>query len=294
MNNQLIKILTLSFLFLFHHTLDAATIKQVKNGKALLVLDGETLNVGDQLFGVNSFNKKTSLMQVTTIKGNQAVAKILKGSAQPNDKTELRTATGSEASVPRPAAKTTYFRQDMIKVALNLKVTQDSITSKQQDSLNNLENVSMTGTNFGVVGTLDYPLYPWLSLRAYTGYEMYKVVGTAQFFSCGDKSTKNCNVEINYFSLGGLVRFNYTLTSLQLWAGIGGSLRQPLTKETTALKKENIAIANTALVALGADYHLSNKYYIPASVEYHYSFNTSDSVPTISQLALLVGFGILF
>ncbi len=275
---------------------EAATVKQVKGKSVLLQLDGEQLKVGDQLFGVNSESKKTSIIQITKIQKDKALGRILKGKPTVNDTTELRTAgaaasTGSKSAAQPPAR---FIRQDMIKVGLNFKMTSDTIVSEQEDSFFIKEEVSMSGTNMGVVATLDYPLYPWLTLRGYGGYEMYKVTGTALRLSCATKSSTDCNVDINYLSLGGVLRFNYMLSSFQLWAGLGASIRHPISKKSTALKEENIALANSALVAFGADYHLSNKYFIPASVEYHYSFNTSESVPKIDQLALLIGFGMMF
>lgn len=279
----------------------AGTIKQVKNNKALLSLDGEPAKVGDQIYSLNDENKKVGLLEITTVKGDQAVAKIVKGVAEANQRTVAKptsmTPAASGSSKKLSPTKPSFFRHDRIKMAVNLKVTMDSIASKQEDNTSPFplqEEVTMSGTNFGINASLDYPMNSWLSLRGYAGYEILKAAGTAQNLSCDAKSSRDCNVNINYASFGALARLNYTMTNTQLWAGAGAGFKQPLSKSSTALKEDNIALANTALVALGIDYHLSNKYFIPASFEYHYSFNTSDTVPKISQMALLVGFGILF
>lgn len=304
--NKLVKILILSFsLFIFFQKPAlAGTIKQVKNSKVLLSLDGDTAAVGDQLYGVNSANKKTSILEITNVKNGQAVAKILKGTAQPNDRTEAKAgATAATTNANAETASTTaksspsFIRHDMRKIAVNLKYINDSISSKQEDNTlptARTEEVTMKGTNFGVNVSLDYPVKPWLYLRGYAGYETLVVKGAAGILGCDNRSSTDCNVNINYAALGAMVRLNYAFSSLEVWAGLGGGFKQPLTKKSTALKEDNIALANTAIVALGADYHLNNSYYIPASFEYHYSFNTSDTVPKINNMGFEIGFGFLF
>ena len=93
---------------------------------------------------------------------------------------------------------------------------------------------------------------------------------------------------------GGIARYNYNLSKAQLWAGLGATLKQPLVKKSTALNTDNIQMANSILLAGGVDYHINNLYFVPASLEYHKSFNESDTVPKIQEIGLSVGFGKLF
>lgn len=273
----------------------AGTIKQIKNNKVLISLDGKPAKVGDQIYGVDASNKKTSILEITMVKGDQAIAKVVKGTPQPQDKTEPKVAAVFTSALGRPTPPPS-LRQDAIKIAVNLKYIIDSIASKQEDSspIPVSEDVTMKGSNFGVNASVDYPMWSWLFLRGYGGYEMLKVTGTSTNLVCDGKSSRDCNVNINYLSAGALARFNYAMTSMDIWAGAGVGFKQPISKKSTALKEENIAMANTAIVALGLDYHLNNKYFVPASFEYHKSFNESNTVPMISSMGFQVGFGLLF
>lgn len=299
MNIHCLKKVFFAVLFLFNVTAFAVpTIEQVKNDKVLISLDGTFTQVGDEFFGINAEKKKTSILEITTIKNDRAVAKVIKGTPQPKDTIEIKMKVGLAAkNQPKtPQKKPTFIRHDLKKMAINLKISTDTISTKQQDASNQpqQETVDMKGNNFGINVSLDLPWQDWFDVRGYVGYEMLKVTATAKFLSCDGKTSTDCNASINYLAFGGIGRFKYIKNNIVFWGGLGLGFKQPIGKKSTALTEQNIALANTAIFALGLDYHVNNQYFIPLSFEYHKSFNESDTVPTIGHSGILFGFGYLF
>ncbi len=294
--NRIFKLI--AFLSLFNLLLQsislAGTIQKIKNGKVLISLDGTNAQIGDQFYGLSSANKKTALIEITTVKGDKAIARIIKGKPEANDTILIK---GSPVEAQSPESKSTFIRHDMKKIALNLKLSSDVISTLQQDTnapTPNKETVEMKGTNFGINGMMNIPLGKFLSVEGFVGYELLKVTGTALRNVCDGKTSQTCTADISYLTLGALARYNYASGSMNYWAGAGFGLKQPISKSSTALTLDNISLANSVIVAFGLDYHLSNSQFIPISFEYHKSFNESDTVPVISHIAVLAGYGFLY
>ena len=298
----------LSFFLIANSVVQAGIIQQVKNDKVLMTLDDAQVQIGDQFYGINSDKKKTSVLEITTIKNLKAVAKIIKGTAQVNDTTEkkpistiLKSGNSTTPTVPATqknasVSKNNFIRYDRSKFAVNLLMSADKISTKQTDTqpLPQSEDVDLTGNNFGIAASIDVQIIDWVDLRAFAGYEILKVKATSQFLSCAGKSSTDCNADINYLSFGGIIRFKYIKDNFEYWGGLGASIKQPLTKKSTALKEPDIARANTLIGAIGLDYYINNNYFVPVSFEYHKSFNESETVPVISHNVVTLGFGFMF
>ncbi len=286
----------------FSSNIFAGSIQQIKNGKVLIALEGTPAQVGEQFFALNENNKKTAILEITAVKGDRAVAKITKGTTKTADTILSKgvgpsTSTKSAAPVEKIASESTFIRHDLKKLAVNIKASTDMISTLQQDSTNptpQKETVDMKGSNIGVNVTMGIPLSKTLSIQGFAGYEMLKVAGTALRNVCDGKTTTDCNADISYLTVGALARLTYASNNLEYWAGAGIGFKQPISKKSTALTLDNISLANTAIVALGLDYHLSNTKFIPVSFEYHKSFNESETVPVISHMGVQIGFGILY
>ncbi len=276
----------------------SGTITQVKNNKVLIDFNNEAVNVGDQFFILNAENKKLAIVQITIAKNKKAIADILKGTALVGNTTALRTQNKNpQAEFTPKKNEATFIRHDLIQVALHLKYMMNTISTKQESGPPSLlvpETVTMTGNNIGLGASLDYPLFDFMKANGMISYEMLDVSGTAQGLSCDQKSSTNCTAKISYLSLSGLAKFDIVKSQLNIWAGVGGAFKIPLSKKSTALSEDNIQMAQTAIAAVGADYHLNNRAYLPISAEYHYSFNQSDTVPAINQINLIVGYGLKF
>lgn len=281
----------------------AGTVTQVKNNKVMLEFDGETVNVGDQFFILNSDGKKVAIVEITAAKNKKALANVLKGKAVVDGSTQAKDSSGSGGggssggSSSATSGSSKFIRNDMTQIAFHLKMMMNSISAKQQDStlpFPNKETVGMQGTNFGFGASVDYKLMSWLKFHGLLSYEMLDVAGTAKFNSCDGKSSTNCNASISYFGFEGLARYDITKSTFNLWTGVGASTKFPLSKKSTAINTDALKQSDSVVFAFGSDYHLNNKSFIPATFEYHYSLNTSEEVPTIDHMSFMVGYGFKF
>ncbi len=274
----------------------SGTITQVKNNKVLVDFEDETVQIGDQFFILSSDKKKVAIIQIKISKNNKAIADVIKGTAVVGGTTLLREG-GSVQNKPVPESETAFLRQDLMQMGFVFKIMSNSLSAKVQDSASpfpNQETVNMAGTNFGLGVTLDYPVLDWLRAHGLVSYEQYDVSASSQFLSCDGKISTDCNAKISYLGLQGLARYDITHTKMNWWVGLGGTIKFPLSKKSTALNVEGLKDSDSYTLGGGLDYHLNNKAFIPVSFEYHVSLNQSEEVPTIKQISLLVGYGLKF
>lgn len=278
----------------------AGTVTQVKNEKVLIDFAGETPNVGEKYFLLEN-TKKVGIVELIQVKNQKAIGKLTKGKSAVG----FQTALGAKAKQPTtesdPAQVTedvnSFLRFDRMKYSVQMKLFLNKISTKQRDNAQPFpheETVTMNGTNFGVFGTLELPLFDPLQALGFAGIEMLDVVGSAQYNSCDSKSSTNCDMKITYITVGGIARYDFKKSKINPWAGIGISLKYPVIKKSTALDEDSLQFANTVIFTGGLDYHLNNKNFVPVALEYHYSTNTSETVPVIDQWALTAGYGFKF
>jgi hypothetical protein len=271
----------------------AGTVTQVKGGRVVVDFSGESVNVGDQFYILTSENKKIAVIKLAVVKNGKAVGDIIKGKALVGATTMSRNSAGASAGSAAQTSDLVKVRQDQMKMGVHFKYMMNTISAKQQDGevTPNQETVSMKGSNFGVAGSIDYPLFDWIKAYGMVSYEILDIGGTGQFLSCDGKSSTDCNVKVNYLGFQGLARYDILKTKYNVWAGLGLEIRIPMTKKSTALNTDGLKQSDSFVAAVGMDYHINNKFYVPIGFEYHYSMNTSNEVPVIDQMNLLIGYG---
>lgn len=285
--------LTLSF------SAQAAKVIQAKNGKVLIDLEGETASANQNAVLVNAENKRVAIVLISQVKNGKAIATVTKGQSQGNEKaTLIAPKAGGETSAPADTAPTggnQVYRTNSKKMSVLLSLMSNSMTTKQSDGAQPTpvtEDVAMKGSTFGVTGAIDWPVTPAIVLRGTLGYEPFKASGTAATNKCDNLNSTNCTADITYLSTGGYARYDFTKSRTQFWAGLGGSLKFPVSKSTTALKQEDIKMTITYGLAAGMDFFLSNKTFIPVSVEQQF-FLKSDTV-SAAIMMIRVGYGQAF
>ncbi len=285
-----ISVLFILMSFLINSYAEAASLMQIKNQKTLIDLEGHDASV-DEVYDVVGAAGKSGQVKIVQVKNGKAIGQIISGSVAVGQK--LRTNLNVQ-SVPRTARKKDIvIRHDLMQFSILGKLMMNTITTKQADNnaLPRTETVTMNGTNIGVTAALDYPLSSQYTFRGQFGLEPVVVKGTAQYQSCNGRTSTDCNVSINYLAGAGYLRYDFIKSQNTLWGAIGGTVKFPMSKSSTALVSGDINMANTLGLMFGYDYNFDNKTYIPATFEYHYSFNTSESVPAINQIALQLGYG---
>jgi hypothetical protein len=291
-------------LFFISNMAFAARVLQHKNGKILIDLEGEEASVDQKMLLINSAGKKVAIATITQIKGSRAIALINKGKSDGSETVRLAGAKATSAKssdsedTPSPmtedssSSSSDVYRLNGTKFSAVLTLAANSMSTKQTDGSNptpNTEDVALKGSSLGFTGILDYPAAPWLVLRGTLGYEPFTVSGTSQFLSCDGLTSTECNADITYLSAGGYARFDLTRSRATAWLALGFTLKQPLSKKTTALLADDIKTTTTYALATGIDFFVSNKNFIPISAEYQL-FQSSETV-TANIILLRAGYG---
>lgn len=299
----------IALIFLFSSSVFAGTVMQVKNNRALIRLDGDRVNVGQRVVVVDASGTETAVLTIRAVKDGRAIGQVIRGSAVAGQKTQASTSSsaspvkksgGSSSSQAQRSSRSTPTKPSSKKIRASDKrlfvqgrMLMNSISAKQKnaDSPPMEETVDMSGSNFGVSLGMDFPLSDAFAIRASGGYEMLNVSGDLNILGCKGQTSSLCDVSINYLTVSAALKAQKIYSDMILWGGVGATIKQPISKASTALNEDNIQMANSIFGTFGLDYFLSSTNFIPAALEYHHSLNTSDTVPKINQIAVSVGYG---
>lgn len=294
-----INFLTLLMLFAASNA-NAIQILKTKENKVLIDLEGETASTDQFLYMLNEAGKKIGLAKIIQIKGERAIAVVTKGTARGTSSAALlEMKKEDDDSEKSPSKKTRseqpIYRPNAWKISSVLSYSMNNMKTKRSDGTlptPNQEDVMLTGSSFGVAGILDYPFNKSFILRGTVGYEPYVGSGTAQFLSCGSLNTTSCDVNIQYLSAGGYVRYNLTNPANQFWMGLGVTGKYPIGKSSSALKTDDIQATMTYAIGFGMDYYLDASRFLPFSLDYQIFLN-SDTV-SANLIMLRGGYGWVF
>jgi hypothetical protein len=247
----------------------AAQITKIKGRNVLIDLKGDSASVGDSFYAVEADGKRKGLIEVSKVKGDKAIGKIVKGKPATGMRLEIKPAGLTKRGVGDGNGHTTdskamkgraYFGGLFGYARDTMSVNVNSFNTNQF-----LENVSLSGSGFSGKGLFDYELFKQIWFRGEIGGEMFNASGKAR---CGTNNTQTCDVKIVYLSFDFLGRYVFSEGAFRPWVGGGVSLLFPASKSTTALDESSIGTTSVFTVAGGADLFLSPTMYIPLQVEY--------------------------
>lgn len=138
-----------------------------------------------------------------------------------------------------------------------------------RDALNNVSraNASMSGMGFGAGGFYDVPFGDSLAGRIWAGIEQFNVSGDISTAACNGSTT--CDAKINYLSVYGLGKWYFMQGQYRSWVGGGAGFLLAVSKSATALNESQISTNQVLTAALGLDWQMSRKNYVPISIEYN-------------------------
>lgn len=283
----------------------AATISQVKGSRALINLEGADTAAGDEYFALNARHKKVAVLRIRQVKDGKAIAEVIKGKpeagfslqakASGNAESKEKPATNSPSSATEEESSSgsnrdvSYSRTLKPSYGILGEYLMNSMQVSLKDALNRRDTVSMSGSSFGVGGFYEYILTRDISLRLLGALEQFNVAGSTTITGCDSKTSTNCDTKIIYASAYGLGKYYFLQNKLRFWAGAGGGFLMAVSKSSTALDEGAISSNQVLTLALGGDWQLSRKSYIPFSLEYNY-FPPSDTVKA-TNIALKFGYG---
>lgn len=263
-------------LILFFVSFQAQAIKvtAVKNGKALLDLEGESVKTNERYLAISEEGKKKGLLTIHQVKGNKAIAVIDKGSAQVGYVLE-----------PYEARSAHHRSRDKASWGLMGGYSMNSMDVKPTGG-----SVSLAGSSFELTGFYSMVLDKNISAKFSGGYKTLVANGTASSALCGNGTSTNCDVNISYLGIDALLRYTvWQNKTFDVWGGAGLGFLFALSKSSNVLDTSKITTNQTIEVALGADYNLNAQNYIP--FQFTYALFPNNSTSSANQMIFSVGYG---
>ncbi|MGZ3775490.1 MAG: hypothetical protein ACXVCY_12520 [Pseudobdellovibrionaceae bacterium] len=252
----------------------AASVTAAKGNQVLINLDGDSMIEGDEFYLLNpATGKRAAIIRVKQIKGQKALAELLKGKADIGFTLQAKgsSAISKDVSASSPAEgaveslhvlKSSYgFTGGYLMNSMSADVSyKDGFGVTQKSS------VSMSGSGFSVGGFYDYAFSSDLVARGAANIEQFNVSGTASAAGCS--SSTNCDAKINYLSLYALGKWYLLQGGYRLWMGGGAGYLLALSKSSTALNESQISTNQVFTASIGMDIQRGRKNYIPVNIEY--------------------------
>lgn len=279
----------------------AASVSVVKGQRVMIETEGEDVFEGDEFFLINpETQKKAAIISVRQVKGQRAIADILKGKAaigytlQAKAPSSFTTPPPSSASAAdRPAQAETqknnldvgYLRQLKDSYGITggyLMNTMSADVTYRVLSVTQKTTANMAGTGFGVTGFYDRVLADNFTGHAVAGLEQFNVAGDIETTGCNN--TTSCNAKITYLSAYALGKWYPMQGKYRPWVGGGVGFLLALTKSSTALNESQISSNQVFTIGGGVDIQMSRKNYIPVSIEY----NLFPSSSTVKASMILI------
>ncbi|MDG0816057.1 hypothetical protein [Bdellovibrio svalbardensis] len=261
-------------LFSFHA--QAAKITVVKNGKALIDLEGDSVAVGDQFMALNEQGKRKALLTVKQVKGNKAVATIDKG--KPSEGFALEAYEGHAGGAHRS--------KDKAAGGLSVGYAMNNMTVKPANG-----SVSLTGTSFNLLGFYQMQLDKNISVKFLGGYQTLVAKGTADSAICN--GTTDCSVDLSYLGVNALIRYSFHKSKTwDIWGGGGLGFLFAIGKSSNVLDTSKVTTNQTIIGSLGADYSLSKDNFIP--FQFDYAMFPNNSTSSANQMIFSAGYGWAF
>lgn len=281
---------TVATLLVLTDPAEAARVARVKGKQVIVQLEpSDKIASGDRLFAVVN-GKRRAIIQITRVKGNRALGRVIKGRATVNATIEARSGEKkSQAASPssRPAdtgsSSGSFF--DGLTYGLLAGMSLDSQTVKWTPAGSAAsESISMSGTGFSLKGFGDIPIADAFGIIARLGLEQFNVQGTT---TLGEKTT-----EITYATADLLARYRLMEGSFVPYVMGGLGLHFPLAKASGTLEVSRISATTVFFAGGGVNYDLSETMHVTAVAEYGL-FPPSNDVTT-NFIAIRGGVGFKF
>lgn len=282
---RLIPTISLGLTLLATFELRAQEVVQVKSGKALLNLSGAPASAGTEFFSINAEGKRKAILRIRQVKGDRAIADVVKGTAEPGHTLQMRGGGGSSAPArtqevtTAPAAEPKEERRQrprgflgrMLKrgtgvgILGGLAQNSMSLTAKKSGVS---EDLSLAGNSFNLMGFYDYDLSKSFTVRARAGLETFSAKGTAKNAVVCSNST-SCDVGFNYLSGEAAAHFNFMQGKTRAWAGAGFAFMFVMTKSSSISNLDTSNATNNMMyLSTGADFDMGRGAFVPVSFDY--------------------------
>lgn len=159
----------------------------------------------------------------------------------------------------------------------------------------NGSTVNMKGSSFPIGGYFDGRINGKYGYQVTFANEPYMVEGNTDVASCGNSATHNCDININYFSLGPSVVYNIFQNDKAKGRAYGGmTFLFPQTKTSNVLDIGSQGIGYNIKIGASLDLSISETYYVPLDLGLNYFPNFFPNKNDYSTFGttIHVGFGV--
>lgn len=282
-----ILLLTL-FLITPLHKAIAAEIGKFSKKQAIVHLNGDSVEIDQTYFVIDpSSLKKKAKIKIDKIVGDKAKATILKGKVEEGYQLVLQNSKESNQNSEASESHQSLSSKELVNSwgvlgsyimnSMNAKRTSGGATATS----------SMTGSTFGLDVFYNFVFASNLSLKFTGSYEQMTVTGSiANPPGCGTSGV-SCDANITYLSGYGHANYYLSTGNIRPLVGVGLGFLFPMSKSSSALNTDKIAMSQVVNIALGADIRMSKDTYLPLLLQYNY-FAPSDTV-SASMIMLKAG-----
>lgn len=280
-NLLLILVVIIASYVFFSPAVYAATVSQVKGSKLLIQLDGADMPADTEFYVTNAEGKKIGLAKIKAVKGDKAVADLLKGKAESGNGIVMKAAGASNTSnltqnqnsssdvktdvKARDTRATTSKGKPKNTGGLLLGLANNTMSLTAQYGTTK-ENLTMKDSGFIVKGFYDYPLTKDFIARLGAGLQMFSVKGTTSASICNNGSSTSCEVGFTYLVGEAMAQYYLTDGGFKLWGGIGYHFLVAATKKNSVPNLASDTSTNQMIsFGGGFDYYMSKSSFIPFS-----------------------------
>lgn len=268
---------------------EAARVTKVGGGKVLI--DGSDSDVALSQGGryvVIVGGKRKAIIEITQVKGNKAIGRVLKGRAAVNGTLQplggAKTASSGSQRARSGGGSDSPFGDLTFGAVAGYAMDSQSVTVTSTDGSTS-ETIAMSGSGFSVKGFGDMPVSGPIGVIGRVGIEQFNVSGSST--SLGSRKTS-----IMYATVDLMLRYNFMEGDIVPFGAIGLGIHFPLSKTSDVLNTQQVSSTSVFFFTGGLNYKLSDTMYLTAMGEYGF-FPPSNEVKT-SMIAGRAGVGFRF
>jgi hypothetical protein len=268
----------------------SASVIQVKNDKVLIDVSDTTVQIGEKRYLMNEQDKKVTLIEITGIRGDRAVGKILKGKARLG----LTLNEGNAAAAAAPTRRSRSDNQSGFSSFGGLVGSVSNTMTISAQTGSTTDTLNLKGNSFLIKGFGDYE-WSGITIRLVGGLHTYAVTGspsaTTKQAVCSNSST--CEIKYNYFSAEAHAMYSFTETPHRYWVS-GGYMFLYATSASSTVGSLDTGNKMNSVFAFqgGADFNISRDAFIP--VFFQYGLFAGGSGVAANSTSFYGGYGVRF
>mgnify|MGYP001561528125 CR=1 FL=1 len=261
---------------------NAASISKITGDKIFVdFTEGEDIAPGGRFLVVIG-GKKKAVIEILKVKGQKALAKLLKGKADVGGELTALAAGGKKSSsagappVERKSRRSTsgVFSDMTYGVLVGLDSATQEVTASGS-------SISMAGSGFSLKGYGDLPIAGSLGM---TGR-----LGATQFSVKGSSGGVDYKTDILYATADLLLRYNFGDDGFVPYGTGGLGLHFPISKSSNVLDTQRVSATTVFFLGGGFHYTMGETSFFTLGAEYG-MFPPSNDVKT-SMISLRAGLG---